>query len=250
MAFPGPVIPLVEIGPRTETGFSSGAYRCLGEDGRYYFVKSPKLAGAGAVVAEALGAGLAAAMHLPVREASLVFAHEVLISEDTQALGHGAAFGSLELPQSDPLMWASAVGLPFRLRAEVLLFDYWIQNMDRTLGPAGGNPNLLTAANTELVLIDHGNGFDSEFKESTFLSHHAFAECRAYWQDKRCRAAWQRLACDALQRLPAFWEAIPQDWHENKYGDPLHDKTLENVSALLHRFTSAPPAFWAGLLSP
>ncbi|RYD35238.1 MAG: hypothetical protein EOP86_09000 [Verrucomicrobiaceae bacterium] len=91
-----------------------------------------------------------------MREASLVFVPSMLVTADAQALGHGIAFGSLELPQSDPLMWTGTGSLPFSLRAEVLLFDCWIHNMDRTLGPAGGNPNLLTAADTELALIIMG----------------------------------------------------------------------------------------------
>ncbi len=250
MPFPDQIVPLVEIGPRTETGYSSGAHRCLGRDGRYYYVKSPHLAGAAAVVAEWIAAGLATAMGLPVREASLVTIPKALISSDLIALGHGPAFGSLELPQADPLSWSSAEKLPAALRAEVLLFDYWIRNMDRTLGAAGGNPNLLAAAGTPLALIDHGNAFDPDFNAPEFLGNHVFAGSRGHWLEKTSRTAWQKRARQTLKLLPGLWEQLPPEWHENQFGDPLHQFTLETLHSLLHRFTPGQTAFWPGLLSP
>lgn len=222
----------------------------MGADGRYYFVKSVKLAGAPALIAEWIAARLASALGLPAREAALVQIPQLLITEEFSGLGYGTGFGSLELPHADSLAWSVAENLPLPLRAEVLLFDYWIRNLDRTLGAAGGNPNLLTATGTPLALIDHGNAFDPDFNAAILSDHHVFASCKAHWLNKAHQTGWQKRARTALKQLPALWEELPQDWHENRFGDSLHQITLESLHTLLHRFTPSRTAFWSGLLSP
>ena len=242
-------IPLVEIGPRTVTGYSSGAHRCVGVDDRYYYVKSPRLAGAKAVISEWLAAGLAQAMKLPVREAVLLQIPPELITPDLRELGHGVAFGSLELPHADDLTFSTAAKVPTALRAELFLFDYWIHNADRALGSAGGNPNLLVAAGHPLAVIDHGNAFDQEFDLSTFLAHHAFADSRFEWLEIPRRLDWEARALAALPVIPTLWDGIPPEWHENSHGEIQHEMTLENVLLLLNRFTRDQTGFWSPLLS-
>lgn len=242
-------IALLEIGALTSTGFSSGAYRCLGEDGRYYYVKSPRLAGSKAVISEWLAAGLAQQMQLPVRECALVQIPAQLVTPELRELGHGLAFGSLELAQADDLSFSTAVKLPTTLRAELFLFDYWIQNADRILGPAGGNPNLLVATGHPLAVIDHGNAFDPHFDSSAFCAHHAFADRRIEWLDATRRQAWEAKASAALDRVPYLWDGIPLEWHENAHGEIQHEMTLENVLHLLNRFTRDPSGFWSPLRS-
>ena len=245
------IVSLVEIGPRTATGYSSGAYRCLGEDGRYYFVKSPRQAGARAVIAEWLAAGLGKAMALPVREVSFVDVPEALaFTEEVRILRPGIAFGSIELAQPDDLTFSQAESLPRELRAEVLAFDYWLRNSDRTLGPAGGNPNMLSSRGHPLTLIDHGNAFDPEFEVRSFLANHAFTPCRALWLEAARRRAWKKRAKAALKRLPAMWEAMPACWHENDGDEMLHDFRLEDVMILLQQVEADEALFWNPLLTP
>jgi hypothetical protein len=242
-------VALIEIGARTATGYSSGAYRCLGEDGRYYYVKSPRLAGAKAVISEWLAAGLAEAVGLPVREAAIVEIPTVLVTPEIRELGHGPAFGSVELAHADDLSFFTAAKLPTPLRSELFLFDYWIQNADRILGPAGGNPNLLVATGHPLAVIDHGNAFDLHFDSTAFCGHHAFADRRVEWLDTSRGKGWEERASTALERVPALWGGIPVEWHENAHGEILHEMTLENVLHLLNRFTRDPSGFWSPLRS-
>jgi hypothetical protein len=241
-------IALLEIGALTSTGFSSGAYRCLGEDGRYYYVKSPRLAGSKAVISEWLAAGLAERMQLPVRESAMVQIPALLITPELRRLGSGLAFGSLELAHADDLSCAAAARVPAPLQAELFLFDYWIQNADRVLGPAGGNPNLLVANGQPMAVIDHGNAFDPSFSPEAFCNNHAFAGSRVQWLEIDRRQAWEAKALAAADRLSELWESIPQEWHENPHGEILHEMTLENVSRLLHRFGADPTRFWSPLL--
>ena len=243
------IISLIEIGPRTATGYSSGAHRCLGDDGRYYYVKSPRLAGAKAVIAEWLAAGLAEAMKLPVREAALVKIPPELITADLRELGHGVAFGSLELPHADDLSFSTVAKLPAQLRAELLIFDYWIHNADRALGSAGGNPNLLVASAHPLAVIDHGNAFDPEFKLDSFLAHHVFSDSRFHWLDIPLRRDWETRALASLKVIKTLWDRIPPEWHENAHGEIQHEMTLENVLFLLNRFTRDQTGFWSPLIT-
>ncbi len=201
------------------------------------------------MISEWLAAGLAEAMKLPVREAVLVQIPPELITADLRELGHGGAFGSLELAHADDLSFSTAAKLPAPLRAELFLFDYWIHNADRALGSAGGNPNLLVTTGHPLAVIDHGNAFDPEFQLSGFLAHHAFADCRMEWLEPLRRLDWEERARAALQVIPPLWDAVPLAWHENAHGEIQHEMTLENVLFLLNRFSPDPSVFWSTLLS-
>ena len=211
-------------------------------------MKSPRLAGSKAVISEWLSAGLAEGMKLPMREASIVHIPHELITADLRSLGHGLAFGSLELAHADELPFSTVANLPANLRAELFLFDYWIQNADRALGAAGGNPNLLVASGTPLAMIDHGNAFDPEFNVPIFLDHHVFAGSRFHWLGIPEQQDWEARATEAVQLVSALWNSIPDEWHENSHGENQHQMTLENVLFLLNRFSSDQNAFWAPLL--
>lgn len=244
-----PTVELVETGLRTATGFSSGAYYCFGADGRHYYVKSPRQAGALAVVAEWLCACLAQEMEMPAQEGALVRVPETLAACAPAELGSGVAFGSVALPQAEDLSFGQAVKLPVSVRAEILMFDYWVHNEDRALGPAGGKPNLLVAKGHPVRMIDHGNAFDPAWDARNFTSGHAFASSAVFWRKAAQRQRWMNRALRCLDQVPAFWEAMPRGWHENTYGEPLHHLTLENVLHLLYQFRDDEPGFWAPFLT-
>lgn len=192
-------IDIIEIGERTATGFSSGAIPCRGADEHLYYVKSPRLAGARAVVAEWIVTGLGRELGLPVRDCAVVtIPPELASSRFGEKLGSGPAFGSLELAHADDLSFSLAECLQESLRANVLAFDLWVRNADRILGPAGGNPNLLVAAGQPVALIDHGNAFDPDFDTSDFIRNHAFAGTRCWWLGGSKRRTWEKSARAAL----------------------------------------------------
>lgn len=233
------------------TGFASGAFRCCAEDGRWFYVKSPRQAGARAVISEWLGAGLAFAMNLPIRAPSFVrIPSSLIIALGGHELGEGIAFGSLELPFPDHLSFSHSLSLPEPLRAEILLFDYWIRNTDRVLGPAGGNPNLLMSREVPVALIDHGNAFDDHFVPADFLKSHVFSGTRSNWLDATRRHAWQQQARHAATTLEALWGHIPETWHEDAHGDPRHQMTLEMVQNMLQAPHLPDFPFWQPLLTP
>jgi len=145
-----------------------------------------------------------------------------------QDLGGGPAFASerIEASQLTPIDVHSV--RPDE-RALIAAFDWWIQNMDRTLTELGGNPNLLwrpAKDDGEIVLIDHNQAFDSKFESATFLETHAFGEdlSRLVGNFVAREEVRQRLeAClpaldDAFDQVPVEWyftdpeQTIPATW--------------------------------------
>ena len=55
-------------------------------------------------------------------------------------------------------------------RKDVVLFDWWVHNADRTLTEKGGNPNLLwDLQHSKLAVIDHNQAFDTDFDQHRFV---------------------------------------------------------------------------------
>ena len=117
---------------------------------------------------------------LPVAPFVIVDVPESLIRlrsrEDVGDLGAGLAFGSRKLE----LMELTISHLDYvsdELQCDVLAFDWWVRNADRTLSEVGGNPNLFwDVKNRKLVVIDHNQAFDSGFSVDEFIDLHVFHE--------------------------------------------------------------------------
>lgn len=95
--------------------------------------------------------------------------------EGASDLGAGLAFGSLALPHVQEFSWAMLSKVDARLRRDILVFDWWINNADRTLTERGGNPNLLWDQDADgLAVIDHNQAFDADFDPLRFSHTHVF----------------------------------------------------------------------------
>ena len=79
-----------------------------------------------------------------------------------------------------------------QFRRDLVAFDWWVRNADRTLGVLSGNPNLLWDPKAEApVVIDHNMAFDCDFDAEQFLQTHVF------------RAVLNRI------HHPGFWPRFP-----------------------------------------
>jgi hypothetical protein len=143
-------------------------------------------------------------------------------NSDYNDLGHGLAFGS-EKQQIVELNYAGVGNVPDPLQKELLAFDWWIKNEDRTLTEKGGNPNLFWAPYKEkLVIIDHNLAFDDDFLTDNFKSYHVFSDQvnsvfgNAVYQ-LECTKKFKR----ALKYWPKICKSIPKEWY---YSDL--DKTV------------------------
>ena len=84
---------------------------------------------------------------LPIPEIAIAEVPATLVRfsamPDIADLGVGPAFASQAVEDAQELAFAALSRVPEQLRLQVLLFDWWVHNEDRTLNEYGGNPNLL-----------------------------------------------------------------------------------------------------------
>jgi hypothetical protein len=210
-------IQIVEILGRATQGVTK-PFRCRGEDGAIYYVK-----GLGAtrhsLIAEYVCGCLAKDFGLPVPDFEVVEVPEALITwstiEGIADLGAGSAFGSRALPHVQELSVSHLPKVETTLCGDVLVFDWWMRNADRTLSEHGGNPNLLwDQEHSRLAVIDHNQAFDSAFDVQAFTESHVFhahlSDIFDDWvEQERYRARLARVfdgfdqACDNLP--PEWW---------------------------------------------
>lgn len=242
-------VEIVEVKGRAIGGFSSAPFRCRGEDGLEYYVKLGNAHPRGKV-AEWVCGQLAQLMKLPIADFGLVKVSRDLaehLPTKSKELGHGVGFGSVSAPVGHRELRHPDVGMiEPTLLAEILVFDLWILNEDRKLGPAGGNPNALWVPGTDepLLLIDHDNGFDTEFSQENFLKEHFAEPARGFWLESSRRNNWTERALNAASQLKAIWSTIPEEWLMNWHGDPLPVPELNSIEKLLNRPTVSNSDFW------
>lgn len=218
------VIVIEEILGRAKQGRTE-PFLCRGNDGRLYYVKG-KHAGRRGQVAEWLGSSLALSFGLPAAPCVIVEVSVALIAispAEWRELGEGFAFGSLAI---QPTMEANLVNMakvPTPTRRDLLVFDWWIRNADRTLTQYGGNPNLLWNAQEEkIVVIDHNLAFDEDFDAHDFLDCHIFREeWNSVAQDWVARVEYEERLKRCLRELETIWDKMPDEWRWLGEGVPL-----------------------------
>ncbi|MGH8856510.1 MAG: HipA family kinase [Polaromonas sp.] len=235
---------IVEVWERAEQG-QANAYRCGADDGHSYYVKS---AGATwrSLVCEWVGGRLALALGLPIAPFAQVHIDEQFASFLQQAgnrhLVGGLAFGSCAAAHTrefDPTL------LPHcqpAFRRDLVAFDWWVRNADRTLGDLSGNPNLLwDVAAGSPVVIDHNMAFDLDFGPQQFSQTHIF---RRDWADLAAdwvlRAEYEQRFAALVPLLSEIWAELPQNWLETEDGTVRFQRS--DFHAVLDRVNH--PGFW------
>ncbi len=193
---------------------------------------------------------LAAALGLPIAPFQIVNVPAALVrlaipGLALDELGSGAAFGSAKAASSVEFAVSDLARVTPEMRREIFLFDWWIQNDDRTLTDKGGNPNLLwDAENRRVVVIDHNLAYHEGLDGPLFMATHVFGKEReAIWSDLVRRAEWSKRF---LSVLPAFDQACdnaPAEWwfEDESGGVPANFDRLA-IRAVLER--AASDIFW------
>ncbi|NRB82140.1 MAG: hypothetical protein HRU38_26395 [Saccharospirillaceae bacterium] len=149
---------IIEVINKSAQGMSV-VHLCKGDDNKKYWVKGHNVSRLDQIK-EWICAHLAVSMGLPFPEFELVNFSEELIEclpLEQQIIGVGPAFGTVDVGHSQWFQKSSLKLIDESLALNILLFDFWIRNLDRT----GANPNLLfNHTQNELVVIDHNLAFD------------------------------------------------------------------------------------------
>lgn len=139
---------------------------------------------------------------------------EIAFSDATEAndLGAGVVFASEDVPGACELTYDRIASVPDELRWRILLFDWWVRNADRSLGPRGGNVNLLRVPDAESVhVIDHNMAFDPDFDPAAFWTDHVF-----HADVGHIPSAWLQEAKAAMNAAASTLEgilaALPSPW--------------------------------------
>ncbi|BCM26270.1 HipA family kinase [Methyloradius palustris] len=238
-------VQIVEILGRATQGMTR-PFHCRGDDGYTYFVK-----GCGAdrksLIAEYICGKLALAFDLPVPNFEIVEVPNELIEwatpDQVKDLGCGLAFGSRKLPHVQEFNYSQLSLVDTRLRRDILVFDWWIKNADRTLTALGGNPNLLWNQETKaLAVIDHNQAFDGEFNSVTFCQTHVFhADIVHVFDDLVEQINYQDRLSAAFAAFDSACDNVPHEWWWVDDGVPAAISCNE-ARALLERFSDN--QFW------
>jgi hypothetical protein len=238
-------VPIIQIHKRAEQG-QTRPFLCRGSDDAWYYVKGVG-AGRRSQISELIAGKLATAFGLPIAPYSIVDVPTGLIQPalDLQLneLGAGLAFGSQVLPFCQELSLSHLGLLDASLRQDVLVFDWWIRNSDRSLTDKGGNPNLLwNGDNDSLVVIDHNLAFEIDMDTNSFLNTHVFKdEINVVFNDWAARQIYHDRLSAAFAAFDKACDDVPEEWWWHADDVPA-DFDRASTRIMLERFNN--DDFW------
>jgi hypothetical protein len=240
------MIQIIEIIGRAHQGVTK-PFLCKCDDDYFYYVKGTgSHAGHRSLLAEWISAHLAREFGLPIAPFQLVDVPEILIeivSPEWASLGSGTAFASEQQTFVQELQWSQIKQVPIELQQDILVFDWWIHNADRSLTDKGGNPNLLwDTQEKKLAVIDHNNAFDLGFHPTEFCESHVFrAQIPAVFEDCVVRATYTERMERAFAAFETACNNSPLNWWWIGDGVPC-SFNKDEARRLLARFDDQ--SFW------
>lgn len=240
---------IIGLTRRVSQGITRPFY-CRVDGGGQFYVKSTISAGHASLCKEWLAARIAQAMELPIPSFAQLMVSPLLsreaLSEDQRELGGGLVFGSCEIPFAQCIQSTRELrNISGELKRRILLFDWWIQNADRTLTGSGGNPNLLWhAKDKEVFVMDHNNAFEDRFDVAGFWSTHVFRAAKSSW-DMAFKEKMSHQMHSICQHVSSVWDECPEAWRflDDDCSIPIAFCRAD-VVRILTRFQTNPLAFW------
>ncbi|EIU5252073.1 TPA: hypothetical protein L4623_005700 [Pseudomonas aeruginosa] len=240
----------VEVIRQSEQGVSVRPFLVRGDDGNRYFVKGLHRAGGPSLISEVIAAELGGCLGLPIPDWRIMDIPQALIDfspiDNIHDLSGGPAFASLQIENASELMWAGVQKIPVELRRKVLVFDWWVQNGDRSLGENGGNVNLLLDSQGNLVVIDHNAAFDATLTAEQFGTYHVFRDQLSHLHDLVTRQEYGRSLDAALMHWDRISALLPVEWiYRDRDEIDETIPTLRQRLETLHQFRDE--CFWGQL---
>jgi hypothetical protein len=240
-------IEIEEVIRRSEQGVTE-PYICRGSDGNIYYVKG-KGAGYDSLVKEWVAGNLAFSLGLPIAPFKLVHVPKALYdagrSRNLGDLGFGLVFGSEHIPNSNEISVLNIGSIPAGTKRDIVAFDWWVKNGDRTLTESGGNPNILWSESSgQPFIIDHNLAFDGSVTLNSQLESHIFAASAAeICETPALQAHYDAKFEMAIAELDNIVGDIPQRWHYVDDAETFEiNFSIEGAKTLLARFRVR--AFW------
>ena len=227
------MLEITEIIERSNQG-ATKPFICKASDNETYYIKGRNATASG-LIKEWFGARLAQAFILPLPSSQILYADSEFIADSSKEviseLGDGYVFGSEKITSVTELKYELIHKIPIQLQKDILLFDLWIQNEDRTLTNLGGNPNLLwKSKQSQLYLIDHNLIFETDFDQKGFWKTHVFSHIQFDLFDT---PYYENRMLKALECWQSTYDEIPEQWKK------LNDDTgLFDPDETLQRLTS------------
>lgn len=217
----------------------SRPYYCRGSDGNHYCVKGLPRSSQGK---EWVAAHLARAFDLPIPPFAIVEIPEQLLREapgDWRELKPGPAFGSRWEESAAWMERGNLSEVNLELQMDLLVFDWWIKNPDRT----AFNPNLIwQPADKAVIVIDHNIAFDADLTLDHFLSGHIFAN---RWDgiDLEHRSRYHARLAGALGQFESACATLPSEWSWHDLDETVEsDLRLDPIKNIVNRCNSE--IFW------
>ena len=208
-------IEVVEVQRRSRQG-ATRPFLCKADDGNLYFVKG-RGAGYRSLICEWIVGCLGRRLGLPIPPFEILEVPSQLLELPNDLglaeLGAGPVFGS-RMMQVNELTTVQLEKIPDAIQLDILAFDWWVHNADRTLTENGGNPNLFIEPSTaNLVVLDHNLAFDPEFKKNEVLQYHAFRNQKdRLLGDLVNRQLYTEKFGDILSCWSDICEMVPEQW--------------------------------------
>lgn len=222
------MLELIEIDKVVDQGMTKPLL-CKGSNGKSYYAKG-KRATASGLIKEWMAANLAKAFELPIPDFHIAYIDSLLIEsygdEAIENLGDGNVFVSEQIESVTDFKYSMLEKTPMKLQKDILLFDLWVENADRTLSENySGNPNLIwDSANNKPYIIDHNLAFDDEFDLPLFWQTHVcqkqFSNFQFDFTEKQQLEARLQYC---LQQWDIAWDKIPEEWKQQNEDSRLFD---------------------------
>ncbi len=234
----------------------TGARLCRCSDGNDYVIKTLGEVPPYELIAEWICAHLAIAFGLPVPPCKLVIDMPRLIKHSGDVCNEPddtVGFASLYQDTAVTLTRLASLSVLPRLKTDILVFDAWIKNGDRTLSGHGGNVNLLQDILNpqQLWVFDHNLALNPHENLATLATHHVFCGENAgdSLDDIVTKAEYETKIQHCMALLPQIIATIPDSWIEEANSRLPDGKEVINdvISPILSRYND--PDFWI-LITP
>ncbi|MBP4034746.1 hypothetical protein J9889_23435 [Aeromonas sp. PrichA-15] len=230
----------------------TGARLCRCSDGKDYVIKTLGEVPPYELIAEWICGHLAIAFGLPVPPCRLVIDMPRLIKQNGDICNEPddtVGFASLYQETSVTLTRQASLSVLPQLKTDILVFDAWIKNGDRTLSGQGGNVNLLQDILNpqQLWVFDHNLALNPDEDLAKLATHHVFCGENAgvSLDDMVTKAEYETRIQRCMELLPHIIATIPESWIEEANSSRRDGKEVINdvISPILRKYND--PDFWS-----